>query len=85
MNLSWDIPYSVGTTFNDGRLGNQLSSFATLYSVWREFNIYNFIGEQEWAVIVEVFDLPTVDVGLESNNWPYFIRTTGKIYVSFIK
>ena len=68
---------SVAVTFNIGRLGNQLSSLASLYSVWREFNAYNFITERQWSMINEVFDLPRNPHMLHNDDWPYFIWDKG--------
>ena len=68
---------SVAVTFNIGRLGNQLSSLASLYSVWREFNVYNFITEKQWSMINEVFDVPMNPQTFHNDDWPYFIWDKG--------
>ena len=92
MNFSLDNHHhSIAMTFNPGRLGNQLSSFASLYSVWREFKIYNYISEKQWILLDSVFDLPTRNNNVlesKSAGWPYFIWTKGnhtfiKIYSKF--
>ena len=78
MNLSLEPPRSVAVTFNSGRLGNQLSSFASLYSVWKEFNILNFISVGQWSKMDEVFDMPIHGNAIDGNDWPYFIWNNGK-------
>ena len=84
MNLSLEPRHSVAVTFNSGRLGNQLSSFASLYSVWKEFKIYNFISVKQWSKMDEVFDLPIHGNALDGNDWPYFIWNNGKIMKNVI-
>jgi hypothetical protein len=89
--LEYHHRHSVATTFNPGRLGNQLSSFASLYSVWREFKIDNYISKKQWVMLDSIFDLPTRknnELERESDGWPYFIWTKGnhifsKIYHEF--
>ena len=70
-------PQSVASTFNPGRLGNQLSTFASLYSVWREFGIYNFVTPGQLDILNNVFDLPESDK--HSNDWPYFVWNIGNV------
>ena len=72
-------PHSVGCAFNGrlmGRIGNQLSRFASMYSVWREFGIYNFIDHGQLDILTNVFDLP--ESNKDSDDWPYFVWNTGK-------
>ena len=73
--MSQASPQSVATTFGNGRLGNQLSTFASIYAVWREFGIYNFISPEQLDKLTEVFDLP--ENKEDSDDWPYFVWNTG--------
>ena len=77
MRMSEAPQISVASTFNPGRLGNQLSTFASLYSVWREFGIYNFIDHKQLDKLNKVFDLPEPDQ--DSDDWPYFVWDNGNI------
>ena len=76
-NLSLPQTHSVAVTFNNGRLGNQMSSFASLYSVWREFGINYFITIPNWKKLNEVFDLPMSNDNLENIAWPFYILSEG--------
>ena len=77
MNLSLHPFHSVAATFNNGRLGNQMSSFASLYSVWREFKIYNFIKIQQYKKLGEVFDIPIGHNTSTNIDWPFYIWNDG--------
>ena len=77
MKLLLAPPHLLASTFCPGRLGNQLSAFASLYSVWREFGIYNFIGPVQLDRLNNVFDLP--ETGKDTNDWPYFIWNEGNM------
>ena len=80
MNLSMAEMHSVATTFNNGRLGNQLSSFASLFAIWSEFEIPFVLGDEQWKSISRVFSVPTHDDHPGSNIWPYYvINRKGKI------
>ena len=62
---------SVAGTFTKTRLGNQLSAFASLYSLWRRFGIYNFISPKQYQKLSEIFILPRPKDPCR-NDWPYF-------------
>ena len=81
--MSMKPTHSVATTVGPdrscyGRLGNSLSTFASLYSVWREFGIYNFIGSCQQNDLTNAFDLP-VRSSKDSNDWPYYIWNKGNL------
>ena len=75
---------SVAGTFTKTRLGNQLSAFASLYSLWRRFGIYSFITPNQYQKLCEIFILPRPKSTC-SNDWPYFFwsypGTKGKIWL----
>ena len=68
---------SLAATFTFTRLGNQLSAFATLYSIWRRFGIYNYINTDQLNRLSEVFDLPKSKSDC-IDDWPYFIWEPSK-------
>ena len=68
---------SVAASFTWQRLGNQLSAFSTLYSIWRQLGIYNYINADQLHKISEVFDLPKSKSGC-INDWPYFVWEPSK-------
>ena len=69
---------SLAATFTFTRLGNQLSAFATLYSIWRRFGIYNYINTDQLNRLTNVFDLPKSKSGC-IDDWPYFIWDPSKL------
>ena len=69
---------SLAATFTFTRLGNQLSAFATLYSIWRRFGIYNYINTDQLNRLSEVFDLPKSKSEC-IDDWPYFIWEPSKL------
>ena len=71
MSIDYAHP-SIAASFTYQRLGNQLSAFATLYSVWRQFGIYNYINTDQLTKISKVFDLPS-SKSVCINDWPYFV------------
>ena len=78
-SLNLSIPlHSVAATFNPGRLGNQISSFASLYSVWREFKVRNFINMKQYKMLSDIFDLPIRKEASENVEWPYYIWNDSK-------
>ena len=68
---------SIAATFTWQRLGNQLSAFATLYSLWKRFGIYNYINTDQLERLSDVFDLPEAKSGC-INDWPYFVWEPSK-------
>ena len=72
------IAPSIAAAFTWQRLGNQLTVFATLYSVWRRFGIYHYINIDKVRRLNEVFDLPQVKYAC-INDWPYFVWESSKL------
>ena len=73
-----DRQSSVAATFTWQRLGNQLSAFATLYSIWRRFSVYHYVNMDQIRRLSEVFDLPASKSGC-IDDWPYFLWEAGKL------
>ena len=63
---------SLLSSFYRWRLGNQMSSLATGYALWKLFKIRNFIVGDQYETLKEVFALPIP----KSNHvfeWPYHV------------
>ena len=75
---------SIAATFTWQRLGNQLSAFATLYSIWRRFGVYHYVNIDQIRKLSEVFDLPASKSGC-IDNWPYFVWEAGKLQKHFLQ
>ena len=74
---------SIAATFTWQRLGNQLSAFATLYSVWRRLGVYHYINYDQLKRLSTVFDLPAPKSGC-IDDWPYFLWEAGKLRESLL-
>ena len=79
MSTSNEKP-SIAAAFTWQRLGNQISAFATLYSVWRRLGVYHYINQDQLRRLNEVFDLPTAKSGC-IDDWPYFVWDQSKFKV----
>ena len=77
INLSLTHPQlSIVAVLDLGRLGNQLSNFATCYAIWKEYGMYHHLRAMQLKLIRKVFDLPTFEE--EDNNAPYYLWNPGK-------
>ena len=76
MNTTNSFP-SIAGAFCKTRLGNQLSAFASMYSLWRRFGIYNYITRDQYKRLNTVFDLPN-DKSKCVDDWPYFVWKQSK-------
>ena len=69
----------IATTFGQGQLGNQMSTFASLYAIRREFGIYNFVGPHQLNAIAKAFDLPyPIKSPEDIDSWPYLVWDDSK-------
>ena len=58
-----------------GRLGNQLSNFASGYALWRDFGILNYMDPEQLKIIGNVFKLPTYEEN--DDNARYYVWLKG--------
>ena len=59
MNLKLYHPQkSIVASFGDGRLGNQLSNFASGYAIMKEYGMYPYLGSNQLKSLRKVFFLP---------------------------
>ena len=63
---------SLLSSFCRWRLGNQMSSLATGYALWKLFKIRNFIVGDQYETLKSVFDLP-VPKSNHVFDWPYHV------------
>ena len=68
---------SIGGAFCKTRLGNQLSAFASMYSLWRRYGIYNYIIPEQYERLNAVFDLPNRKSECV-DDFPYFVWKKSK-------
>ena len=68
---------SLITSFCRWRLGNQLSSFATGYALWRRFGIRNVIVGDQFDSIRDIFNVPVPKKNIVS-DWPYYVWNESK-------
>ena len=63
---------SLLTSFCRWRLGNQLSSLATGYALWRRFGIRNVIVGDQFDSLRDIFYIPVPKKNIIS-DWPYYV------------
>ena len=57
---------SIMANFGDGRLGNQMCNFASLYALHKEFGLLSYFKVQSYELLKNTFDLPKP--GKKSNS-----------------
>ena len=70
---------SIAVTFCHTRLGNQLSAFASTYSLWRRYGMHNYINDGQFQQLTKVFELPLKPQDKENGigEWPYYVWNNG--------
>ena len=66
---------SVAANFCETRLGNQMSVFASQYSLWKEFGILNYFTEDQLTKLNSIFDMPKPNSS--ADDWPYYLWDNG--------
>ena len=69
-----DKQRSIIANFGDGRLGNQLSNFATNYAILKDYGMYPYINSMQHNILKAVFSLPKLN---DMDNASYYIWDTG--------
>ena len=72
---------SVVASLGNGRLGNQLSNFATCYAIQQEYKMYHYLNTFQLELLSNVFDFSNVPIDAEKSS--YYIWDEGK-YLSLI-
>ena len=76
MNLNLTHPQtSIVASLGNGRLGNQLSNFASCFAIWKEYGMYPYLDSMQLGLIEKVFDLPKLE---DTNNASYHLWNKGK-------
>ena len=65
----------VVATFYKGRLGNQLSSFASCYAISKEYQMYHYLNSKQLGILQKVFDLPELK---DVENGSYYLWDKGR-------
>ena len=79
MNLKLDDPQrSIVASLGNGRLGNQMATFAGCYAVMKEYGMYPYLDTMQRELLEAVFVLPEL---VESDNASYYMWEQGKFTV----
>ena len=62
-------------SFGQGRLGNQLSNFASCYALMKDYGMYHYLNSFQLRILQNVFVLQDSQ---GSNNSSYYIWDEGK-------
>ena len=61
MNLKLANPQrSIVASFGNGRLGNQMSNFASCYAIMKEYGMYQYLNSMQLKLLQNVFTLPSL-------------------------
>ena len=67
---------SIVASLGNGRLGNQMSNFASCYAVMREYGMYPYLNPSQLHALQKVFILPRLPNG---ENQSYYLWEKGKV------
>ena len=77
MNLKLHHPQrSIVASLGNGRLGNQMSNFASCYAVMREYGMYPYLNPSQLHALQKVFILPRLS---NKENQSYYLWEKGKL------
>ena len=80
MNSELNHPQrSIVASFGGGRLGNQMSNFASCYAIFKEFNMYHYLNSMQLELLEKVFVLPKLE---DTDDASYYFWDEGQ-YVAF--
>ena len=75
INLKLSSPQrSIVASLGNGRLGNQLSNFASCYAISKEYVMYHYLNSMQLEILQNVFDLPKWN---NVENGSYYLWDTG--------
>ena len=75
MNLKLANPQrSIVASLGNGRLGNQLSNFASCYAVSKEYEMHHYLNSMQLELLQNVFQLPELN---DLENGSYYFWDTG--------
>ena len=67
---------SVVASLGNGRLGNQLSNFATCYAIQKEYKMYHYLNTFQLELLTNVFDFSKVPIDADDSS--YYLWDEGK-------
>ena len=67
---------SIVASLGNGRLGNQMSNFASCYAVMREYGMYPYLNPSQLHALQKVFILPRLS---KKGNQSYYLWEKGKL------
>ena len=68
---------SIVASLGNGRLGNQMSNFASGYAIMKEYGMYPYLGSNQLKSLRKVFLLPE---HANHDNASFFLWEKGKFY-----
>ena len=68
---------SIVASLGNGRLGNQMSNFASGYAIMKEYGMYPYLGSNQLKSLRKVFLLPE---HANHDNASFFLWEEGKFY-----
>ena len=76
MNLDLSHPQrSIVASLGNGRLGNQMSNFASCYALMKEYGMYHYLDGEYLKLLEKVFVMPEV---VDDDNASYYLWDTSK-------
>ena len=76
MNLELGHPQrSVVASLGNGRLGNQMSNFASCYALFKEYNMYHYLNSMQLGLLKKVFILPELE---DTDDASYYFWDEGQ-------
>ena len=80
MNLDLSHPQrSIVASLGNGRLGNQMSNFASCYALMKEYGMYHYLDAEYLKLVEKVFVMPEV---VDDDNASYYLWDTSKWVIS---
>ena len=71
---------SIVASLGNGRLGNQMSNFASGYAIMKEYGMYPYLGSNQLKSLRKVFVLPELS---NRDDASFFLWEKGKLYFWF--
>ena len=75
MNLELNHPQrSIVASLGNGRLGNQMSNFASCYEIMREYGLYPYLDPEQLKLLENVFAMPKI---VDDDDASYYLWDKG--------
>ena len=81
MNLELNHPQrSIVASLGNGRLGNQMSNFASCYAIMREYGMYPYLDAEQLKSLKNVFAMPEL---VDDDDASYYLWDKGNHFFFF--